>query len=496
VSPPDASRRARLVRRGLPTILLVLLLAASASLAVVSLTGSSHATGNGHADRPPRGGHADRPPRGGRSGTSIVTTTTSTAPGPVPTWRVAWGAAMAWGYGEAYDVTVRELADVAIGGRAVRVRISNEFGNAPLVVAAATVAQDASGPAVVPGTVRPLTFGGAPGVTVPVGQAVTSDPLYMTVHAMETLAVSLYVPGRDLVTLNPSRYGSPVVSYGTANGAGNLVDAVSSPDFLDVYGTWPRWVNAVDVLTARARGSIVVLGDSITAGYNSTLRWTHVLKERIAMLPPADRRAVVNEGISANTLLNLADDFSTRGGGPSGLARMHRDVLTQDGISEMVLFLGTNDIWFGATATQLIAGMEQAIAMAHQAGIRVIGVTLLPRGGSDVDHKPWTPLMESYREQVNHWIRTSGAFDGVLDFASAVRDAYNGACEPEEMFPPYNSGDSLHPNPAGQTAMADSIDTTILGLPPAPDVPLMVPVTPTPGCTGPTGAPTPALPVS
>ncbi|MDA8183648.1 MAG: GDSL-type esterase/lipase family protein [Acidimicrobiales bacterium] len=482
------SRRVRLVRRGIPAVLVVLLVAASAGFAVVSLTGSASTRGHTSGDGP-------KPRVTTTIPATTVPATTTTTQLPAPVWRVAWGAAMAWGYQVATDVTVRELARIGIGGRAVRVRISNAFGNVPLVVASATVALDASGPSIVAGTLHPLSFGGAPGVTVPVGGVVTSDPVTMTVHALQTLAVSLYVPGSDVVTLNPSRPGGPIVSYGTVNGGGDLVSASASPALKPLYGSWTRWVDSVDVLTARARGSIVVLGDSITAGFHTTLRWTHVLQERINMLSANDRRAVVNEGISANTLLVLADDDSRVGGGPAGLTRMAQDVLTQPGVSEMVLFLGTNDLWFGATASQLIAGMQQAIAMAHQAGIRVIGVTLLPRGGSVVDGRPWTPTMESYREQVNHWIRTSGAFNGVLDFAAVVRDAYNGACVPTDMFPPYDSGDHLHPGPAGQTAMADSVDTTILGMAPAPTVALLVPVTATPGCLGPTGVPTPAPPI-
>ncbi len=427
-------------------------------------------------------------------------TTTSTL-GPTPdapqsaTWRVAWGSAMAWGFGEASDTTVRELARVGVGGTALRIRISNVFGNAPLAVGAVTVALDAGGAAIVPGTMLPVTFGGAPGATIPVGGVVTSDPAEMTVHAMQTLAVSVFVSGRDLVSTNPSRPGGPSVSYFTPNGGGDVASAADAAAF--PFGdSSPRWVDAVDVLSSAARGSVVVVGDSISAGYHTPLRWTDLLEERIALLPPDERRAVVNEAISGNTLLALPDNFASRGGGPAGLDRLVPDALSQPGVSEIVLFLGTNDLWFGATATQVISGMQQAITTAHQASLKIIGVTLLPRAGSDVDGRPWTPTMEAYREQVNHWIRTSHTFDGVLDFASVVRDAYNGACSPTSMFPPFSSGDDLHPGPAGQTALGDSVATTLLEVPPAPAVPLLVPVTPTPGCVGPTGAPTPPPPTS
>ncbi len=470
------TRNSRVIRRGVAIVLGTLLVTASVSLAATSLT-------NG----PPR----RRDASAATTAPSATAATTSTKTGtekPVPTWQVAWGSAMAWGYQEARDATVRELARIGVGGRAVRIRISNAFGNVALVVGAASVALDASGPDVVPGTIQPLTFGGSPEVSVPVGGVMTSDPVAMSVHALQTLAISLYVPGSDLVTLNPSRAPGPIVSYVTTNGGGNLATAASSRALLPLLGSWTRWVDAVDVLTSRARGSIVVLGDSITVGWNTSLRWTNVLQQRLDLLPADDRRAVVNEGITANTLLPLPNDDARVGGGPAGLTRLGRDVLSQPGVSEVVLFLGTNDLWFGATADQLISGLQQAIASVHQAGLRIIGVTLLPRGGSVVDRRPWTPTMESYRQQVNNWIRTAGGFNAVLDFAPVVRDAYNGSCVPTAMFPPYDSGDHLHPDPAGQTAMADSVDTALLGMPPAPTIRLLVPVIPTPRCVGPTSS--------
>ncbi|MHB1446350.1 MAG: GDSL-type esterase/lipase family protein [Acidimicrobiales bacterium] len=454
-------------------LLAVVLVVALATVAVSSL-----AKGRVRVQRTPRPSARPTIPAA-----SPPTTNPSVA--QAATWRVAWGAAMAWGYGEASDTTVRQLAPVGVGGSAVRIRISNAFGNAPLVIGAATVALDASGATVVAGTMTAVTFGGSPGVTIPVGGVVTSDAVQLSVHALQTLAVSVFTPGTDLVSTNPSRPGGPVVSYFTPNGGGDVVSAPDGAAF-PVPDSMALWVDSVDVLSS-AGGSVVVVGDSITAGYHTALRWPHVLQQRIDLLPPDQRIAVVNESISANTLIDLPDDFARTGAGPAGLDRLAPDALTQPGVSEIVLFLGTNDLWFGATATQVITGLQQAIATVHKAGLKIIGVTLLPRTGSVVDGRPWTPTMEAYREQVNHWIRTSHAFDGVLDFASVVRDAYNGACYPTSLFPAYNSGDYLHPGPAGQTAMADSVDTTLLGIPAAPKVPLLVAATPTPGCVGPTG---------
>lgn len=389
---------------------------------------------------------------------------------------------MAWGYGTASNVTVRELATVATSGQAIRVRISNVFGNAPMVIGAATVGIDASGAAIVAGSLQTMTFAHAPGVTIPPGQYAYSDAIPMSVSDGQTLAISIYVSNTDLVSVHPCCATQKDVSFYTPNGGGNLT---SSMDGAGLIATWePRWIDAVDVLQTTGQGSIVVIGDSITDGYNTTLRWTDVLQQRIDTLPAAEQRAVVNEGITANALTSLPQDDSTKGGGPSGVSRLARDALDQSGVSEVVIFLGTNDLWFGQTVPQLIAGYQQAIAAAHQAGVRIVGVTLLPRTSGGIGHEfeVWSPVEQSELQQVNSWILTSGAFDGVLNLAPVVGDVYGGACAPTQMYPPYDSGDNLHPNAAGQTAMGDAVDPTVLELPALPEVPALVNVVPTPGC--------------
>jgi len=420
--------------------------------------------------------------------TAHPTTTTQVAP---PVWRVGWGSAMAWGNGEASNVTVRDLVTVGIGGDAIRARISNVFGNEPLSVGAASVGLAATGAAVVPGTLHTLTFGGVERTVVPVGQVTYSDAVSMPVSDLQKLAISVYTSGRELVTVHPCC--TKIDSYFTPNGGGDLTESVSGVG-LSEPSPWERWVDAVDVLQTSGQGSIVVVGDSITDGYHAALRWTDVLQSRIDMLPPGEQRAVVNEGITANALTSVVNTDDLTGGGPSGVSRLARDALTQSGVSEVILFLGTNDLWFGATAEQVIAGYEQAIAAAHGDGIRIVAVTLLPRSSSRVER--WTPLQQSYLERVDQWILTSRAFDAVLDLGATVADVYDGACAPAVMFPPYDSGDHLHPDAQGQTALGDAVDATALDLPPLPLVPPLVAVTPTPGCEGVAGIPAPSQPRS
>jgi len=406
-------------------------------------------------------------------------TTTSVVPPSTPVWRVAWGSGMAWGNGVASDVTVRDLVTVGVGGEAVRVRISNFFGDQPLAIGAATIGVSAAGPSIQPGTLLPLTFNGQSGVTIPVGQYVYSDPASLSVTDEETLAVSIFVSGTDLVSIHPCCTTMGPVSFFTPNGGGNLTGSVTGAG-LSIASPFPRWIDAVDVLQTSGQGSIVVVGDSITDGYNATLSWTTVLQERIDTLPVSEQRAIVNEGITANALTSDVPTDEATGGGPSGLSRLAPDALDQSGVSEVVLFLGTNDLFFGDTAQQLITGYQQAIQAVHNSGVRIIGVTLLPRSSGVFR---WTPVQQSELEQVNSWILSSGAFDGVLNLAVPVADIYNGACNASALFPPYDSGDHLHPNAAGQTAMANAVNPAILGLPAIPQVPPLVPVAPTPGCS-------------
>lgn len=404
-------------------------------------------------------------------------------------WVVAWTSAMAWRPpGPATNATVRQIVPLGAGGTAVRVQLSNLFGAGPLTVGEATVAVDQKGAAVVPGTVQPLTFGDSQTVTIPAGATATSDPAAIGVTAGEQLAVSVYVPGTAAVT---AHYDAGPMSYG-ADFAGNLTQQQSGAGFL-LPSTWDRWVSAV-MVAAPSDQATVVIGDSISDGFNVacgrspicqlTDPWPEVLDGRLRRLPSDQRVSVVDESITANTLTPIAtptgDEFRGGGGGPPGITRIS-SALQLPGVDRVVVLLGTNDLWFGATAAQVIAGYRNLLAQAKAAHVGVIGVTLLPRAGSE----GWTPLMEQYRQQVNHWILTSKAFPVVLDLATVVANVYNGACNPTQMYPPYDSGDHLHPNTAGQTAMADAIPTTLLGAGSAPAATPLVPVTPTPHCPHP-----------
>jgi len=443
------------------------------------------------------GGHRAPGGRASRAG-APTTAPATTAPPPsaaaaAPVWQVAWASAMAWAEpGQLVsNSTVRSLVTVPIDGSAFRVRISNRFGDAPLVVASATVARSAGGAALVPGTSQPIQFNGSASVTVPAGGSVDSDPVAVTITAPETLAVSIYVADRDTVTAHYPCCEPTTPSFLSLDGTGDLVARTAALGF-DFRGP-SRLVDAVDVLrpdppgATAPHGSIVVLGDSITDGFNSTARWTDFLQQRVDALPATERPAVVNEGNTANALTPVIPSDATTGGGPPGIQRLTDDVLTLPGISTVVLFLGTNDLFFGATPQDLIAGYQEAARDAHAAGVKIVGVTLLPRLGSE----RWTPARQAELATVNQWLLSNHVLDGVIDLATTTADMYNGACRPTALFPPYDSGDHLHPDAAGDVAMADAVPASVLGLPPLPLVPPLVAVHPTPGCAGAPGIPPP-----
>lgn len=385
---------------------------------------------------------------------------------------------MAWGHGFASDTTVRDIARVSVGGSRFRFRISNEFGTSPLVVDAATVGLQATGASVLPGTLTDLSFHGSPAVTIPAGGVAYSDPVRLVVKPLQGVAVSIYVaaPGTR-ITSHPCCSSLAPTSFIAPNGAGNLAGRLSGSGFTVASGG-SRLLDAVEVDRPGLRGSIVALGDSITDGFLATRRWTDVLAARIARLPAGDQMGVVNEGIAGNTLTGLGPRYWGPKFGPSGVDRLGPDVLSLSGVSDLVVLLGTNDLSLGATPAMLESGFRTIERQARAAGVKVFLATIPPRAQG----LGWSAQMERYRQVVNSWIRTSSGADGVVDFARALGDTFGGACAPDVMYAPYDSGDHLHPNAAGQVAMGNALATSLFGIPSAPPQTPLAVARPTPGC--------------
>jgi len=352
--------------------------------------------------------------------------------------------------------TIRQIVHLSIGGDKVRLRLSNEFGAKPVLIGAASVAMAGGTSDIVSTSLRPLTFGGAESVIIQPGAPAVSDPVEFNVAPLSDVAVSLYLPAAtELGTVHATGLQTAFVS--------TTGDFTASTEFPVV----DRFVNrffltGVMVEPSSPVRAIVTFGDSITDGTASTVngnaRWPDVLARRLKEAGAAV--AVLNQGIAGNRVLS-------DGAGISALARFERDVLSQPGVSHVVIFVGINDIgWPGTaiepggivrTADEIIAGYKQLIERAHLRSIKVIGSPLTPfenalAGGPNQGY--FTPEKEAKRLAVNNWIRTSGAFDGLIDFDRVVADP----AHPSAIAAAYDSGDHLHPNDAGYKAMGEAVD--------------------------------------
>ncbi|GGN88965.1 SGNH hydrolase [Streptomyces albiflavescens] len=356
---------------------------------------------------------------------------------------VTWGAsADRQGAGPA-DRSYRLIVRTSVGGTNMRIRLSNAFGDHPVTFASAYAGLQKQGAELVHGSNRQLSFGGAASVTVPAGETVLSDPLPGKLAAQANLVISLYVTGAQGPTTG---HGMAMqTNYATS---GNHAAEEGAANWTDPMGSW-YWLDAVDVETSAAIGSVVTLGDSITDGWASTTdenrRWPDYLSRRLQTTSGITVKGVANEGISGNKV--LAD-----GAGQAALNRLQRDVLSQPGVRTVFLFEGINDIkaHSGVTVADMIAGYQEIIDRAHAAGKCVVGATVMPfKGWSEYD-----AAAEAVRQGVNEWIRNSGALDAVTDFDKITRSPY----DPQLILPFFDGGDHLHPNDKGMQAMADAVD--------------------------------------
>lgn len=367
------------------------------------------------------------------------------AHGWVGTWAASPAAAVAntpQGYP---NYSIRNVVHTSAGGNQARARLSNTFGTAPLTLGHVTLAVAADGPRAASGTMRTLTFGGQSTVVIPPGAEVLSDPAWLRVPADADLLVTTYVPTPSgPVTYHPL---AQQTSYFTR--AGDFAGEESGASFTERTAVW-HYVSEVDV-RGPARGTVVTLGDPITDGAHSTpganRRWPDRLSDRLH-----GQLGVLNAGISGNRLLL---DGGTAG--RNALARLADDVLTSGDVRTLIVLEGINDIQQNPHQTDpalIVSALRQIVAQAKARGIRVIGGTLTPFKG----WKVYDPTLERTRQAVNSFIRTSGVYDGVVDFDAAVRDP----ADPLAMLPAYDSGDHLHPNDAGYQRMADAVPLTLL----------------------------------
>ncbi len=373
-------------------------------------------------------------------------------------WVGTWAAAPAPAEGVVgfNNHTLRMNPRISLGGDRLRVRISNAYGERPLVIGAARIARRDKGSAIVAGTDCRLTFGGVDGIAIAAGAVAFSDPVELSVPALADLAVSFHLPGAVLANFQitgryarQTNYVSPPGDFTaeTVMPVGNLSD-----QWLFLCG--------VDVLASAEASGVVALGDSLTDANISTIdafcRWPDQLARRLAARGGRPM-GVMNNGLGGNRILH---DIR----GDSGLKRFDRDVLAQPGVTHAIVMLGTNDLrnrWAKpeeeVTGEQMIAGLGQMAVRAHSRGIKLIGATLTPFGNETFMANAWNPTRERHRVTVNTWIRESGAFDGVADFDAALRNPQI----PTQMRDEDDCGDGLHPSDSGYCKMGDAIDLAL-----------------------------------
>jgi len=362
--------------------------------------------------------------------------------------------------------TVRERVRASIGGSQIRLRFSNEFGSSPLLIGAATVAIPKDVSTIKEESIRNVTFEGRNSIEIPAGAPVLSDPISLQLTPGAEISISIYFPNRlTTPTLHAFAFKHAVVSQHGDFTHERKIDpaALSTASIL---------VTAVLVPAQPSNRLVVAFGDSISDGDGSTVdadnNYPNNLIRRIAKTSNGSTLAVVNEGIVGNRLLRDSEIF-----GVSALARFDRDALVLPGVTHIVLLEGINDIGFvGAkmdgqyladpaetrSAQDIIDAYRQLISRAHARGIKVIGATITPCEGVDIPGY-YSDAKETVRETVNKWIRTGGAFDGMIDFDAVVRDPDH----PTRLLPKFASKDHLHPNDTGYKAMADSIDLALFG---------------------------------
>ena len=402
----------------------------------------------------------------------IVSTGAGAAAAPSrPGWVATWTASpLGGGSTQFSDQTVRNIIYTSVSGSEVRVRLSNTFGSGPVEVGATSLGVVLNGAQLVPGRSHTVTFGGHTSVTIPAGKQVLSDAIHMRVPRLTELAVDLYLPHPT----GPATYHQLAWETNFVASGDHAGDSASTA-YTTKTGSW-YFVDGVDVRNPTTPGTVVAFGDSITdvghSEVDSNARWPNYLARRLNAVLGNRAPAVVNAGISGNRVLNDSTCF-----GQSALARFRRDALSQPGVRAVILLEGINDIGFsgeqdtgcfapnnpGVTAAQIEAGYRRLIKMAHASGVKIFAGTLTPFLGSNCVYGGnfGTRKGEALRERVNHWIRTSHAFDGTVDFARATASPYNR----RYLNAAYNStggsacqtGDSLHPNDLGDQVMARAI---------------------------------------
>lgn len=341
--------------------------------------------------------------------------------------------------------TLRQQLQVSSGGKKLRLCFSNEYSetldppNCGLELRSVHIARllKPGEPDIDPATDVEVTFDGKKSVKIPAGGTVTSDGADFDCRSLDFLAVSvLFGEGPEFLACHRE------ADCSSWTASGNKVSENFSPEeFKWSYFSLCR----ADVLCEPEVETLVCFGDSITDGAVSTFNgfdaWPSLLSQGLKADPKTSHISVVNTSIAGNAIFG--------GWGTPARERFERDVINIPGVSRALILIGTNDIPGAQTDTSeaMINEYKAMIAACHKNGVKVYGGTITPFGKNE-----WwaSELHEKIRKTVNAWMMSpDSGFDGYVDFASAV-------CDPDDetrLAAENDSGDGLHPSPAGHHAM-------------------------------------------
>ena len=346
--------------------------------------------------------------------------------------------------------SLRQIVEISFGGKEVALKLSNEFNTEETEILGVELAEantQGSSWHISTSTSTPLTFNGLRGVTMKPGEVIVSDPAAFKMKPRMNVAITIHF-GKASNTDVTGHPGSRTSSY---IAKGDTKDFRGAKETAHWY-----YINSLLVVTPQGKnGAIAAIGNSITDGRGTTTngqnRWTDVLSKRLLKNKKTKNLSVLNLGLGGNCVL--------RGGlGPTANNRYQRDVLKQEGVKYAIVFEGVNDLGGSrdgeATAKELIESFKKMIGLAHEKGIKIYGATIMPFKGNGY----YNESREKGRQMVNEWIRTSGEYDGVIDFDAYTRDPE----QPDRLNPAFLfENDWLHPNASGYQKMGESIDLNL-----------------------------------
>lgn len=345
--------------------------------------------------------------------------------------------------------SLRQIVQVSMGGKKVRLKLTNEFSQNATEIKAIELAiakTAGSSSEIDEASTVSLTFDGQTSVTIPAGGKVVSDPVKFQMKDRENVAITIHYGSASSTSVS-GHPGSRTTSY---------LEAGNTTDFSKATKT-DHWYNilALEVEAPKKAGAIAILGNSITDGRGSTTnqqnRWADVLSRRLLANKATRRIGVLNMGIGGNCVLG-------GGLGPAAVNRYQRDLFSQEGVKWIILFEAVNDLGYARngeqTANRIIDVYKRIIREAHQKGIRVIGATITPFKGNNY----YTEDHEKGRTTINQWIRTTKMLDGIIDFDQAVRNPQETiAMQQQFLF----ENDWLHLNAKGYETMGSCIDLNL-----------------------------------